>query len=59
MAIRNKIIPPYFESEWGKAFLSKQVMELKTRYVYVRPGSFCHHPTKTVKVLHLSLKLSQ
>uniref|UniRef100_A0A8C3BRC2 Sperm associated antigen 17 n=1 Tax=Cairina moschata TaxID=8855 RepID=A0A8C3BRC2_CAIMO len=52
MAIRNKIIPPYFESEWGKAFLSKQVMELKTRYVYVRPGSFCHHPTKTVTSRH-------
>lgn len=30
MAIRNKTIPPYFESELGKAFLSKKVMELKT-----------------------------
>uniref|UniRef100_A0A669QRP4 Sperm associated antigen 17 n=1 Tax=Phasianus colchicus TaxID=9054 RepID=A0A669QRP4_PHACC len=28
MAIRNKIIPPYFESELGKAFLSKKVMDL-------------------------------
>lgn len=30
MAIRNKIIPPYFKSELGKAFLSKKVMEMKT-----------------------------
>ncbi|XP_068554843.1 sperm-associated antigen 17 [Anas acuta] len=29
MAIRNKIIPPYFESEWGKAFLSKQFPDVE------------------------------
>ncbi|XP_035170473.1 sperm-associated antigen 17 isoform X2 [Oxyura jamaicensis] len=29
MAIRNKIIPPYFESEWGKAFLSKKFPDVE------------------------------
>ncbi|XP_072182655.1 sperm-associated antigen 17 [Excalfactoria chinensis] len=37
MAIRNKTIPPYFESELGKAFLSKKFPDVEALYKKLPP----------------------
>ncbi|XP_015729675.1 sperm-associated antigen 17 isoform X2 [Coturnix japonica] len=37
MAIKNKIFPPYFESEFGKAFLSKKFPDVEALYRELPP----------------------
>uniref|UniRef100_H3AXY7 Sperm associated antigen 17 n=1 Tax=Latimeria chalumnae TaxID=7897 RepID=H3AXY7_LATCH len=54
MALRNRIIPPYFESELGRAFLLLQVIYL-VLFISVLPAPFFSHEQEMCKTFSQSV----